>query len=124
MKESGAGDERSRRAALPSSGGESDGVSTWIVIPAFNEARTIGPIVRTCQAFGRGPIVVDDGSSDETAQVAAAEGALVLRNPDNLGKGVSLWRGMRAALERGEVDRDARRRWPAPAREHCSPTRV
>jgi glycosyltransferase involved in cell wall biosynthesis len=44
--------------------------------------------------------VVDDGSSDETAQVAAAEGALVLRNPDNLGKGVSLWRGMRAALER------------------------
>ena len=38
--------------------------SAWIVIPALNEAKTIGGIVVACRAYGRGPIVVDDGSSD------------------------------------------------------------
>jgi glycosyltransferase involved in cell wall biosynthesis len=81
-----------------SASGES---ATWIVIPAFNEARTIGPIVRECQAFGAGPIVVDDGSSDDTANIAEASGALVLRNAGNQGKGASLWRGMQAAVAAG-----------------------
>jgi glycosyltransferase involved in cell wall biosynthesis len=83
-------------------GVESDGAfSSWIVIAALNEGRTIGPIVHACRNFGRGPIVVDDGSSDDTAQQAAAQGAVVLCNTANLGKGASLWRGMLAAIERG-----------------------
>jgi glycosyltransferase involved in cell wall biosynthesis len=72
-----------------------------IVIPAFNEARTIGSIVDACHKFADDTIVVDDGSGDGTAEIAAAHNAIVLRNPGNLGKGASLWRGMQAALTRG-----------------------
>ncbi|MBV8401580.1 MAG: glycosyltransferase family 2 protein [Acetobacteraceae bacterium] len=75
--------------------------SSWIVIPAFNEARTIGSIVDACHKFADGTIVVDDGSCDSTAEISAAHKAVVLRNPGNLGKGASLWRGMEAALARG-----------------------
>lgn len=46
-------------------------------------------------------VVVDDGSADGTAEIAADAGALVLRNPGNLGKGESLRRGMAQALELG-----------------------
>ena len=76
-------------------------LATWIVIPAYNEGGTIGQIVAACRDFGFGPIVVDDGSSDRTAEIAAASGATVLRNVGNLGKGASLWRGMQAALAEG-----------------------
>lgn len=76
-------------------------LATWIVIPAYNEGGTIGQIVAACRDFAFGPIVVDDGSSDRTAEIAAASGATVLRNVGNLGKGASLWRGMQAALAEG-----------------------
>lgn len=75
--------------------------AVWIVIPALNERDTIGAIVRGCEAIGTGLIVVDDGSTDGTAAIAAENGATVLRNARNLGKGASLWRGMQAALARG-----------------------
>lgn len=73
----------------------------WVVIPAYGEAATIGPIVRDCRERADGVIVVDDGSRDDTAALAGAAGALVLRNPRNLGKGASLQRGMAAALAQG-----------------------
>jgi hypothetical protein len=71
-----------------------------IVIPAYDEAATIGDIVRRCrvaldQAY---VIVVDDGSRDDTGDIAARCGAAVLRHADNLGKGASLMDGLRAAL--------------------------
>jgi hypothetical protein len=74
-----------------------------IVIPAYDEAATIGDIVRRCRAaFGQACIVVvDDGSRDDTGDSATRSGAVVLRHPDNLGKGASLMDGMRAALEEG-----------------------
>lgn len=71
------------------------------LIPAYDEAATIrGVAERTLRQVGA-LIVVDDGSSDGTA--AALEGLPLelLRNPANLGKGASLWRGMQRALERG-----------------------
>jgi glycosyltransferase involved in cell wall biosynthesis len=71
------------------------------VIPAFQEAATIRDVAeRTLRQVGA-LIVVDDGSSDGTA--AALEGLPLelLRNPANLGKGASLWRGMQRALELG-----------------------
>jgi glycosyltransferase involved in cell wall biosynthesis len=74
-----------------------------IVIPAFNEAATIGEIVRQCHAVIGSPcvIVVDDGSRDGTALIAERNGARVLRHPDNQGKGRSLMDGMRVALADG-----------------------
>jgi glycosyltransferase involved in cell wall biosynthesis len=71
-----------------------------IVIPAYDEAATIGDIVHRCRtALGQAcVIVVDDGSRDATGDIAARSGAVVLRHPDNRGKGASLMEGMRAAM--------------------------
>ena len=75
----------------------------YIVIPALNEAATIGEIVRQCHAAVDSPrvIVVDDGSHDDTADVAAQNGATLLRHQANQGKGASLMDGMRAAVADG-----------------------
>ncbi|MDE2582186.1 MAG: glycosyltransferase family 2 protein [Rhodospirillales bacterium] len=74
-----------------------------IVIPAFDEAATIETIVRACLALPGRPrvLVVDDGSTDETAVLAAEAGAELLPQATNRGKGDSLRRGMRAALAGG-----------------------
>ena len=77
-------------------------VEVAIVIPAYDEAGTIDDVVRRCRATVAAPvIVVDDGSRDATAALAAAAGAMVLRNPGNAGKGASLMRGFAEALSAG-----------------------
>lgn len=72
-----------------------------VVIPAYNEAATIADIVRRARQQVDWVMVVDDGSSDDSAARAEAAGATVLRQLENQGKGASLWRGMRHAIERG-----------------------
>jgi len=70
------------------------------LMPAWNEATRIGPIVEATRA--RLPVlVVDDGSHDETPAVAQAAGATVVRHPRNRGKGVALMTGFAWALEQG-----------------------
>ncbi len=69
------------------------------VIPAFNESGRIGPVVAEARRHGLAVIVVDDGSSDNTASVAAAAGAEVIRHAENAGKGAALRTGFRRALE-------------------------
>lgn len=70
-----------------------------VVIPAFNEESTVG----NCVAAVRGHplvdeiIVVDDGSSDRSAEVAAQAGATVIRLEQNVGKAMALDAGVRAA---------------------------
>ena len=70
-----------------------DATHVWIVIPALNEARTIGDVVRPLRACGWHVVVIDDGSADATAGAARDAGAFVLRHGINLGQGASLRTG-------------------------------
>jgi glycosyltransferase involved in cell wall biosynthesis len=73
------------------------------IVPAFNEARSLPSVVAALRAEAEGwdVCVVDDGSSDDTAAVAAAAGATVLRCPVNLGIGGAVQTGYLWAREHG-----------------------
>jgi len=68
-----------------------------IVIPAFNEAETIGPVIGKLNSLKLRCVVVNDGSSDRTSQVARNAGAWVIDLPTNLGIGAALRVGWVAA---------------------------
>lgn len=68
------------------------------IIPAFNAAQTIGRLVQQVKAQGVAVVVVDDGSTDRTAALAAAAGALVISHLRNRGKGRALRTGFAHAL--------------------------
>ncbi len=72
----------------------------WAVVPAFNEAATLGDLVRGVRSRC-GVIVVDDGSTDGSGAVAVAAGADVIRHARRRGKGAALRTGFAAALRRG-----------------------
>jgi len=76
-----------------------DPSSVTVVIPAFNEAAAIGAVVESLRgaANWREMIVVDDGSTDQTADVARRAGAKVVRHPYNMGNGASVKSGIREA---------------------------
>ncbi|MGH7544435.1 MAG: glycosyltransferase family 2 protein [Gemmatimonadota bacterium] len=71
------------------------------VIPAYNEAGHIGPVVRAVRKFADEVVVVDDGSVDGTSAEARAAGARVYRHLVNRGLGGGIATGLRAALEAG-----------------------
>ncbi len=68
------------------------------VIPAYNEERFIASVVLSTRPYADVVVVVDDGSSDRSADLAAAAGAVVVRQPRNAGKAAALNAGFRAAL--------------------------
>jgi len=72
-----------------------------IVVPALNEERSVGDVVAATCALGYDVCVVDDGSTDDTAERARAAGAIVLQVPLNLGVGGALRCGFRWALAQG-----------------------
>jgi glycosyltransferase involved in cell wall biosynthesis len=74
-------------------------VNICALIPAFNEAGRIAPVVRGVIRRGITAVVIDDGSSDGTAEAAEAAGAVCLRHAPNQGKGVALRAGIRYALD-------------------------
>jgi glycosyltransferase involved in cell wall biosynthesis len=77
----------------------SNAAATSIVIPAFNEAGSIGPVVTALRAAAswREVLVVDDGSGDQTQARASAAGAHVIRHPYNKGNGAAVKTGIRSA---------------------------
>lgn len=79
-------------------------MSTWAVIPAFNAAETVGGVVRELRRIWLRPrdiLVVDDGSTDATAEIARKAGAQVIRHSRNRGKGAALRTSLACALHRG-----------------------
>jgi len=66
--------------------------SISIIIPAYNEAECIGPLVGQLQVLYPQAeiIVIDDGSADDTAAIAGRSGAIVFRHPYNIGNGAAV----------------------------------
>ncbi len=73
------------------------------IVPAFNEEANVGRVLDELRALDPGLdlVVVSDGSTDRTAEVAAARGAHVLSLPFNLGIGGAVQTGLRYAWEEG-----------------------
>ncbi len=72
-----------------------------VVIPCLNEAAAIETLIRRVREHLATVIVVDDGSTDATGQLAARAGAEVLRHAKPQGKGAALQSGLKRARERG-----------------------
>jgi glycosyltransferase involved in cell wall biosynthesis len=70
-----------------------------VIIPAYNEERFIGSVILKLKKFPVEVIVVDDGSTDETASIAKMAGVVVFRQESNQGKGTALNTGLHAARE-------------------------
>jgi glycosyltransferase involved in cell wall biosynthesis len=70
------------------------------LVPGFEEAPRIGRVVETAKRH-LPVLVVDDGSTDDTAAIASAAGARVIRQVPNAGKGAALRAGFRVALDEG-----------------------
>jgi glycosyltransferase involved in cell wall biosynthesis len=71
------------------------------IVPAYNESANIQAVIADLQSFGGDVLVVDDGSTDDTAQVARELGAQVISLPFNLGIGGTMQTGFKFARERG-----------------------
>jgi len=76
---------------------------TLIVMPAFNESGSVAQVIAEVRRElpGMTCLVVDDGSGDDTAEVARRAGAIVARLPYNLGVGGAMRLGFRYALAHG-----------------------
>jgi glycosyltransferase involved in cell wall biosynthesis len=76
-------------------------VQTVAVIPAYNEADTIGPVIDETGRYVDRVVVVDDGSTDETATIARDHGASVIEHIVNTGVGGAVRTGYRYAIRNG-----------------------
>lgn len=70
-----------------------------VCVPAFNEAKNISEIVTKSKKYADGVIVYDDGSTDDTFDIATAAGATVIKSPKNTGYGSAIRALFQAAKE-------------------------
>ena len=72
-----------------------------VILPAYNEEDSIGSVILLTKFYADNVIVVDDGSSDRTAEIARKAGAEVIIHETNTGKGGALKTGFTAAANLG-----------------------
>jgi len=72
----------------------------WIIIPAFNEASVIGDVIADVRSVFDHVVCVDDGSRDDTGDVAWRAGAHAVCHPVNLGQGAAIQTGVEYARSR------------------------
>lgn len=78
-----------------------DNTDTFLVIPLFNESTVVGDVITEALTVFPRIVVVDDGSSDDSAAIARRAGAIVVQHPVNLGQGAALQTGLDVALRLG-----------------------
>ncbi len=71
------------------------------IIPCFNEAPSIGGLVESVRRHVSSIFVIDDGCTDNTAELAGRAGASIIRHSQNLGKGAALQSGWNRARTEG-----------------------
>ena len=74
-------------------------VKIFVCVPAFNEAKNISEIVKKSKKYADGVIVYDDGSTDNTFELATSAGATVIKSPKNTGYGSAIRALFQAARE-------------------------
>ncbi len=74
------------------------------MIPLYNEAPVIGSVIRDLLPVFSHVVCVDDGSTDASADVARAAGAVVVQHPVNLGQGAALQTGFEYVLQDPQMD--------------------
>jgi len=79
-------------------------MNVWVVIPAYNEQRGLAGLLDRIKARGLSVLVVDDGSSDNTFQIASARADKVIRNENNFGKGAALNKALKHLFVEGQFD--------------------
>lgn len=83
--------------------GELSSPKVLVAMPAYNEEKYIGSVVLQARRYADEVMVVDDGSTDQTAQIAELAGATVIRHGENKGYGVAIQRII-AEAEKGGAD--------------------
>src|SRR3989338_7221124 len=76
-------------------------MSTYVIIPACNEEKHLPQVLRKTKEYAQHIIVVDDGSEDNTAEIAKQEKVILLQHSVNLGKGAALKTGCDYAYQKG-----------------------
>ncbi len=71
----------------------------WVIIPAYNESKTISQVITQLLHYAYHVVVVDDGSTDETARLSLECPVVLLRHAVNLGQGAALQTGISYALQ-------------------------
>jgi len=73
----------------------------FVIIPAHNEEKNIGRVIKEVKRYCKNIVVVDDGSKDNTSKIAEKEGIYVLKHLVNLGKGAAVITGSEFAIKKG-----------------------
>ncbi len=76
-------------------------MNTAVIVPCYNEEKTVGNIVQELRKNFSTVIVIDDGSTDSSAELATKTGAIVLKHKINVGQGAALQTGIFYALSQG-----------------------